>query len=303
MKRIRQILIPATLYASSLSWGALEHGVGINLIQEKQSYYLNNREIDLVTYTPQLQYQLIYQHWQLGLSGSLADSHDQGIQSDSQLRYQITSEQNSHGIYLDYNFTQAWLSLSFSDTHNQYSHQSSDNVIRSFGGNKIDSQNWNLDFGYAWLFDNGQLSLSLGTSYQESNESFQLLQTQISVPGSVYDQDNITQSGWLGNISSHYQHYYSITKNISGMLGLGLSHSQSIKGEAYLSETSHTQLAGTRLASSEDEYFIERDSDSTSIIIQSGILLEAGTINVSLDKLTRDPWSDALLELGFSLYF
>ena len=303
MKRIGQILTPITLFASSLCWGEIEHGLGINILQEKQSYYLNSQEIDLVTYTPELQYQFIYRQWQLGLYGSLSDSHDSGIQSHSQLKYQITSEQNSHGIYLDYNFLNSWLSLSFDDAHLQYSHQSNDNSIRSFGNNQIDSQTWSVDFGYAWLFNDGQLTLSLGTSYQASEESFQLLQTQVNILGSVYDQDNIAQSGWLGNISSHYQHYFSFDNHISWMLGIGLSHSQSIQGEAYLSETSQTQLAGNRLTSSEDEYFIESDSDSTRFIIQSGILLEAGTVNISLDKLTSEPWSDALLELGFSLYF
>ena len=88
-----------------------------------------------------------------------------------------------------------------------------------------------------------------------------------------------------------------------GVIGIGIQHSETLDGSANISQTTQVRVAGNQLLSNEDELYIESASESTSIQIQLGYLLDYGSINLAADKLVDDDWRDALIELGITLYF
>ncbi len=304
MKSIYTTTGMLVILLTQFSWAELDHGISVGVLQQTQLFDLNNTTLNLLTNTPKIQYQLSSGPWLITASASKDEENRSRLSNLYPLRYKLDFKQSSESLYIDYNFDQLWASAGYSQSHFKQSFISSESDNYSEGENQSDYRSFIIDIGYGWHFENSQFSTSVGFSQQASNESYQLNQViDSNRQNNQSTLDQIKQSGLLGSLSISYQHYFSMNQHLDWMLGSGINYSESIDGEAHTSQTSHTRLTESRFFASEDESFIDSDSKSTSLMVQSSLIMDHGSINLSADKLTSEIWSDALIEFGISLYF
>ena len=292
----------AILTVSQFSWSEIGHGIGLGIQHQTQKFELASDTLNLAVRSQKIQYQLTSGPWLFTLSASEGDTSQSQLNIPNQPRYQLQFEQNSQSIYLDYNFKQAWVSVGISQTNQEQFYQYNFSGTRAQNTSEIGYTSYYADLGYGWYFDDGQLLLTTGITQQSSNEEFEYLQS-INNVGNSSNQGDVNQSGWLGNINLNYQHYFVLNESLHGLIGAGINHSRSLDGETHLSQTTRTRLASTQLLSSDEEFYIESDSRSTSLTLQTGLITDFGNLNLSADKLTSENWKDSVVELGLTLYF
>lgn len=287
---------------SLTSWGDVDHGIGINLLRDTQEFDLNGMPLTLSTHIPKLQYQLSSGPWTLNLSKGEGESHASDTTLSSTIRYQLISEQEIQSIYLDYNFQQSWISLGYSEQKDSQGYQTIEDNIRSFNSNEMKQASWIIGWVYAWYFNDSQITLSIGSQYQNTDEVYQLLAIQLNSTNYV-ESDDVSHSGWLGNVDLNYQEYISISSDVHWMLGLGGSYNRSLNGETHIQQTSRVRFAGSNISTSNDDFFLNSESSSTNIILQTGLMTDSASFNLSVDNVINENWRKAYIELGSTLYF
>lgn len=300
MKHIVTLVRLGMIWFTPMCWANADHALSLGMVQQTQNFTLNDEQLELRVRSPKVRYQLATGPWLVMVSASQGDNNRSHISTNDPLRYQLYFEQTSESLYLDYNFEQSWISIGYSQSSQQQIYNANENGTRSASSSQADYRSFVIDAGYGWYFESSQLLATFGVSQQTSDEQYQLLQISNHIQSS---HDEITQSGWLAHASIGYQHYFSINEQWDLMLGSGLYHSRSIDGEAHISQTSRTRLPGNRVLTSEESVLIDSDSNSTSVIVQSGLITNYGSVNISADKLTDEDWQNALIELSVSVFF
>lgn len=304
MKLIVTLVGLGMIWFTPMCWANADHALSLGVVQQTQNFTLNDTQLELRVRSPKVRYQLATGPWLITVSASQGDNNRSHISTSDPLRYQLYFEQTSESLYLDYNFEQSWISIGYSQSGQQQTYNANEGNMRSASSTQADYGSFVIDTGYGWYFKNSQLLATFGVSRQTSDERYQLLQlSNTSQNNNQSSYDQITQSGWLAHTSIGYQHYFAINEQWDLMLGSGLYHSRSIDGEAHISQTSRTRLPGNRVLTSEESVLIDSDSNSTSVIVQSGLITNYGSVNISADKLTDEDWQNALIELSVSVFF
>jgi len=284
-------------------WAELDHGVSVGISQQTQVVDLNSNTLNLPVCSPKIQYQLISGPWLIIASASKGNKNQASLSLDDTLRYQLDFNQTSESLYFDYSFEQLIISLGYSQSSLQQTFKTNENGARSAGTNRTDYRSFVTGIGYGWHFEQSQLLTSLSLGQQTTDEYYQLQEIINNTQNIQSSHDEISQSGWLGSLNVNYQHYFSVSEHIQWMLGSGIQYSEIIDGEAHIYQSSHTRLAGNRFFASEHESLVDSDSSSTSLMVQSSLIVDNGSIHLSADKLTSESWSDALFEFDITLYF
>ena len=304
MKHIVTIVGLGIICSTPLCWATADHALSLGVVQQTQIFTLNDTQLELGVRSPKISYQLANGAWLLTLTASQGDNTRTHASLDDPLRYQLNFEQTSESLYLDYSFEKSWVSVGYSQSGQQQTYGANESGTRSASSTQADYRSFIIDAGYGWYFKNSQLLATFGVSQQASDERYQFLQLNNMTLNNIQSShDDITQSGWLVHTSIAYQHYFSINEQWDLMLGCGLYHSRSIDGEARISQTSRTRLLGNRVLTSEESVLISSDSKDSSVIVQSGVITDYGSVNLSADKLTSDDWQDALVDLSVSVFF
>lgn len=296
------ILMACSLLATNAS--ALEHGAGISVIQQKQEFDIEGKPLKLTFHTPSFQYSLSAGPWSVSLSINEGETDDFNISSDEPLRYTLRHKHESLQGFIDYNFENTWITTGYLSTEQSHSYWASDDTVRTFATSQLKVKSLLIESGYAWSFESSQVLTSLGLTYQDIEDSYNSLRGPTNnFSANQVDNGEVSEKASLADVGISYQHYLSVNKKIDLLLGIALQHSESISGSAQISQTSQIRLAGNNLLPQENSSLVESASSSTSIALQSGLIMDYGSINFSANKLTSEKWDDALMELGITLYY
>lgn len=302
--RSKILLTFGALGISPFCWSALDHGASTNLIHQHQNYDISGETLRLPVKVPSFTYNLSGGPWAINASISEGEASDSELESGAPLRYSLKYEQKGKSLFIDYNFDDAWLSTGYSIMKQYQAYWASANGIRTLSDNKLDIESIVIESGFGWYFDASQILASLGLTYQTINDQYQLSQTLTGdLNINEINSDEIKETALLGDFNLRYQYYLPASDSSHWLLGAGYRYSKSVNGSAQISQTTRVRLAGTNVLSEDDKLFVESDSESSSLQIQTGLILDYGSLDILVDKLVDDSWSNAFIEAGITLYF
>jgi len=279
-------------------------GLSLSIVQQQQRFQINNEETHLAVRSPNFQYLVSKGPWSVNLSFNEGNASESQLNSGNNSRYSLRFEQSSYSLFLDYGLDDYWLSMGYLTSSETQAYWASADSIRTLSGNDIDIQSIVIEAGSGWYFSDSQFTASIAFTHQAIEEAFNFFQsTSVPLSATSFNNDEYNENAYIGDLRLQYQYYLPLNEQGHGVIGIGIQHSETLDGSANISQTSKVRVAGNQLLSNEDELYIESASESTSIQIQLGYLLDYGSINLAADKLVDDDWRDALIELGITLYF
>jgi len=279
-------------------------GLSLSIVQQQQRFQINNEETHLAIRSPSFQYMVSNGPWSVNLSFNEGDAGESQLNSGNNSRYSLRFEQSSYSLFLDYGLDDYWFSMGYLTSSETQAYWASADNIRTLSGNDIDIQSIVIEAGSGWYFSDSQFTASIAFTHQAIEEAFNFFQsTSVPLSATSFNNDEYNENAYVGDLRLQYQYYVPLNEQGHGVIGIGIQHSETLDGSANISQTSKVRVAGNQLLSNEDELYIESASESTSIQIQLGYLLDYGSINLAADKLVDDDWRDALIELGITLYF
>lgn len=279
-------------------------GLSLSIVQQQQRFQINNEETHLAIRSPSFQYMVSNGPWSVNLSFNEGDAGESQLNSGNNSRYSLRFEQSSYSLFLDYGLDDYWFSMGYLTSSETQAYWASADNIRTLSGNDIDIQSIVIEAGSGWYFSDSQFTASIAFTHQAIEEAFNFFQsTSVPLSATSFNNDEYNENAYVGDLRLQYQYYVPLNEQGHGVIGIGIQHSETLDGSANISQTTQVRVTGNQLLSNEDELYIESASESTSIQIQLGYLLDYGSINLAADKLVDDDWRDALIELGITLYF
>lgn len=303
MKLIYLAIFLCGFLLCSSSMAAVTHGLSLGVIEQAHTFELSQNSLSLSTRSPKIQYQLTTGPWLLSLYASNGDNDKTDASFTDNLRYQLQFEQHSESLYLDYNAERLWLSFGYAQAKQKQSYAANESGLRSASNSEASFHSIVYSLGYGWYFTQSQLLVSSGITLQHYDEQAQLIKSSVNSQAVQSSRYETTENGWIANINISYQYYIDINDQLTWMLGSGVHYSENISGDAQISQTSRTRLSATRFITDQDQLVIDSESKSTSLSVQSGLILDNLSVNFFMEKLTTQDWDEALMEISATVYF
>ena len=284
--------------------------IQLGITQQSQEFDFNDSTTSLNVWGMSGQYQYGQGPWNFILAYHQGDASDSDSDSDdnSEQRYNLEFETLGYSAFVEYYFESIWLALGYAQSEDEtifnYHNDSESQHYRD--NNQVNYDSITVESGYSYYTESGQFNIAMGLIKQEVDENIRYTQfenknNRLEVAGVT--NYNINEDGILTSLSLGYGHFFNINEALRLAFNLGLRREVTLSGEGRIQESSRFQ--GPPNNNPETSSDLQAISQTASTSQQGQISLQhlRGSLSLSVDKLSDQPFSSAYFSAGVSLNF